>query len=61
MPFGGFQTHVGTPKSSKSLDHDLVLMPMLTWGPPILIISLYIYIYIYLSIYLFNIVVCVVG
>ena len=29
---GGFQSHGGTPKSSKSLDHDLVLKPMVTWG-----------------------------
>jgi len=32
--YGGFRSHGGTPKSSKSLDHDLVLKHMVTGGSP---------------------------
>ena len=57
--YGGFLSHGGTPKSSKTLDHGLVLKPMamVTWGSLILrtpyilyvlcIYLIYIYRYVY--------------
>ena len=35
MIYGGVLSHRGYPESSKSLDHGLVLKPMVTWGNPI--------------------------
>ena len=48
MIYGGVLSHRGYPESSKSLDHGLVLKPMVTWGNPIRERDIYI---IYICIY----------